>query len=248
MIYAAICTLSVEACSWTRTFRRCAKPRLDRRRSRVGWASKSLLPCSWTPSGQTGIRSLAGLLNGAPSSVSDVVSSMQFAGLVDDQRRPALPELFWELADRWQPLDADMQAFPSPGGGAVDDALKLGFDDVETTSGSALTDPVAVATYGAPESVRSDHPRDFYVPDQATLRRAVHLLGAAPDRPGRAATVRVAPVPMICSRRADATAWAKEEWPLAHPLFVALDLAQDPGRGREVLDAWTPREPWHRVW
>jgi hypothetical protein len=200
------------------------------------------------PSAQVGIRSLAGLLNRAPSSVSDVLSSMQSAGLVDDQRRPVLPELFWELADRWDPLDADMQAIPSPGRGAVNDALKLGLDDVETTTGWALTDTVAAATYGAPVSVRSDHPRDFYVPDQATLRRAVHLLGAAPDRAGRAATLRVAPVPMICSRRVDATAWAKEEWPLVQPLFVALDLARDPGRGREVLNAWTPTEPWHRVW
>jgi hypothetical protein len=200
------------------------------------------------PSAQVGIRSLAGLLNRAPSSVSDVVSRMQSAGLVDDQRRPVLPALFWELADRWDPLHADIHAIPSPGGGAVNDALKLGLDDVETMTGWALTDTVAAAIYGAPVSVRSDHPRDFYVPDQATLRRAVHLLGAAPDRAGRAATVRVAPVPMICSRRVDATAWTNEEWPLVQPLFVALDLARDPGRGREVLNAWTPTEPWHRVW
>lgn len=33
------------------------------------------------------------------------------------------------------------------------------------------------------------------------------------------------------------------------PLFVALDLAQDhPGRGRDVLNDWTPPEPWRRVW
>lgn len=53
---------------------------------------------------------------------------------------------------------------------------------------------------------------------------------------------------MICSRRVDATGWANEIWPLAQPLFVALDLAQDPGRGREILADWTPPEQWHRVW
>jgi hypothetical protein len=37
------------------------------------------------------------------------------------------------------------------------------------------------------------------------------------------------------------------KWPVAHPLFVALDLAQDTGRGREILDAWTPTEGT-RVW
>jgi hypothetical protein len=35
---------------------------------------------------------------------------------------------------------------------------------------------------------------------------------------------------------------------LAHPLFVALDLAADPGRGREILDGWTPPADVARVW
>jgi hypothetical protein len=40
-----------------------------------------------------------------------------------------------------------------------------------------------------------------------------------------------------------------ETWPLAQPLFVALDLAQDPDRGRELLDGWTPpTEAGPRVW
>jgi hypothetical protein len=34
---------------------------------------------------------------------------------------------------------------------------------------------------------------------------------------------------------------------LVHPVAVALDLAQDPGRGREILDQWTP-EDCTRVW
>jgi hypothetical protein len=34
---------------------------------------------------------------------------------------------------------------------------------------------MAAAAYGAPVGVRSDHPLDFYVPDGAALRRAVHL-------------------------------------------------------------------------
>ena len=37
--------------------------------------------------------------------------------------------------------------------------------------------------------------------------------------------------------------------PTAHPLFLALDLAQDPARGREVLDQWHPDQPGiTRVW
>lgn len=60
--------------------------------------------------------------------------------------------------------------------------------------------------------------------------------------------MRVAPVPIICSRRVDAAGWADQVWPLALPLFVALDLAQDPGRGREVLDGWTSDHAGRRVW
>ena len=88
---------------------------------------------------------------------------------------------------------------------------------------------------------------DFYVPDQATLRRAVVLLGRALSRSVASCAVQVAPVEAVCSRRVD-LATNPYEWPLAHPVFVALDLAQDSGRGREVLDAWTPSERWARVW
>ena len=213
---------------------------------RVGLEVAALLLLE--PTTQWGIRSIAGALGRAPSSISEIVSSMQSAGLVDGQRRPEVPELFWALSARWRSAETFVASIPSAGGGAVHDALRLGFDDVEATTGWALSDTVAAALYGAPVSSRSDHPRDFYVPDQAVLRRAAHVLGEANDRSSRAATIRVAPVPMVCSRRVDATAWANQEWPLAQPLFVALDLAQDPDRGTEILQAWTPPEPWRRVW
>ncbi len=194
------------------------------------------------------VRPLAGVLDRAPSTVSEVLSSMTTAGLIDEQRRPAVPELFWELAARWNPSQVDVAAVPGPGDRAVNEVLKLGLGNVEDAVGWALGDTLAAVAYGAPVRIRSDHPLDFYVADQTTLRRAVQLLGAARDHPSRAATVRVAPVPMVCARRVDATSWTNEHWPLAQPLFVALDLAQDPGRGREILDNWTPPEPWRRVW
>jgi hypothetical protein len=200
------------------------------------------------PDESAAVRQIAGVLGRAPSSVSQVLSSMQSAALLDEQRKPAVPELFWELAAGWRSSHEDVQTVPSPGRGAVYDALKLGLENVEATTGWVLADTMAAATYGAPISVRSDHPLDFYVSDAATLRRAVHLLGAARDHDSRAATIGVAPVPMICSHRVDATSWADQVWPLAQPLFVALDLAQDPGRGREVLDGWTPEHLGRRVW
>jgi hypothetical protein len=215
---------------------------------RVGLEVASLLLLN--PDQPAAVRQIAGTLGRAASSVSEVLTSMRTAGLLDEDRRPTVPELFWELARRWSPpAYADVQAVPSPstrtGGGTVDEALRLGFQDVEATTGWALTDTMGAAAYGAPVGVRSDYPPDFYVPDEATLRRAVHLLGAARDRESRSATVRVAPVPLVCARRVDAP---NETWPLAQPLFVALDLAQDPGRGREVLEGWNPPDGTPRVW
>jgi hypothetical protein len=201
-----------------------------------------------TPEIPAAVRKIAGRLGRAPSSVSAVLRGIAAQGLLDTQRLPSVPGLFWELAARWKPAQAHVQRVPVPGDGAVHTALKLGLDNVEQTTGWALSDTVAAAVYGAPVSIRAHQPRDFYVPDQATWRRAVRLLGETHDHAGRAATVRAAPVTSVCSHRVDATGWTNESWPLAQPLFVALDLAQDPGRGQEILANWTPHDRWRRVW
>lgn len=79
------------------------------------------------------------------------------------------------------------------------------------------------------------------------MRRATTLLGGAESVANALATVRVAPVPSVVQQRVDPDI-NPGAWPPAHPLFVALDLAQDVGRGREILDAWTPEARWARVW
>lgn len=193
------------------------------------------------------VRPLAGLLGRAPSSVSEVLTRMRATGLIDRDRRPVLPDLFWALVERWRSSVTDLRVGPS----AVPEtaaALQLGLDYAQTTTGWALTDSLAAAAYGAPVGVKSNHPPDFYVLDEVVMRRATRLLGTTPDHHSRAATVRVAPVPMVCADRVDPSR-AQGVWPLAQPLFVALDLAQDPGRGREVLAGWTPpKDLGRRVW
>jgi hypothetical protein len=66
-----------------------------------------------------------------------------------------------------------------------------------------------------------------------TLRRTVRRLGASEG--DRAATLALAPTPLVAI-------WARPGggWSLPHPVFAALDLARDPGRGREILDRWNP--------
>lgn len=196
------------------------------------------------PDEPVGVRRLAARLGRAPSSVSEAIASLHEAGLLDARRRPAIPELFWELAARWDSPTADLASTPAPGEDAVDRALRIG-RNISEGVGWALSETLAAAAYGAPVGIRSDHPGEFYVPDASTLRRAVQLLGAAPDHTSRRATIRVAPVPIICAERVPAP---QDGWPLAQPLFVALDLARDPGRGAEILSNWTPPQAWHRVW
>ncbi|GIF70620.1 winged helix-turn-helix domain-containing protein [Asanoa siamensis] len=198
------------------------------------------------PDEPAGVREIARVLGRSASTVSKAIADMRAGGLVDDQRRPVVPDLFWQLAADWEPADADLQNPPTPTVSGTVDVLRMGLTDLDSTIGWALTDTAAAAAYGAPVGVRADHPPDFYVPDQNVLRRTVQLLGGATNYDGRAATVRLAPFPLVCSRRVDRPG---QTWPLARPLFVALDLARDLGRGREILDGWTPPPGiGRRVW
>jgi hypothetical protein len=202
-----------------------------------------------------GVRDLARSLRRSPSTVSDVLATLRRQGLVGADGVAVLPNLFWETASAWRPSEVPLMDLPRPGTGSVNAALHLGIDEIEAKPGWALAGTLAAAIYGAPIAARSDHPPDFYVPSQAILRRAIRLLGVAVDADLRRSSVRVAPVPAVCEQRVDplgqqAKKWAftNEPWPLAKPLFVALDLARDPGRGHEILEGWQPPEPWRRVW
>lgn len=197
------------------------------------------------PERQIGIRTLARRLNRAPSTVSETAGRLRQANLVEEDLSPVVPELFWNVASVWHPPSVDVDSLPDTDDRAVLVPLKAGLDD-HARSGWALSDSPAAVLYGAPIGLRSDYPPVLYVPDDVTLRRALHLLGAAADSSSRTATLRAAPVAAVCSQRV--IGYAESKWPLAHPLFVALDLAQDPGRGREILAEWTPPERWIRVW
>jgi DNA-binding transcriptional ArsR family regulator len=198
------------------------------------------------PAAGAAVRELARRLGRSASTVSEVLAALRRDGLVDERHRVAGTQLFWQVADRWPDNPVHLARLPGDDA-TISEPLRLGLDDAENTVGWALTDSAAAAAYGAPLAVRTGHLLDYYVPDQAIARRATMLLGAAPSRSQARCAVRVAPVRAGCSRRVD-LAGNPFGWPLAHPVFVALDLARDAGRGREILDAWTPPERWARVW
>ncbi|MCU1346412.1 MAG: hypothetical protein JWL70_2678 [Acidimicrobiia bacterium] len=111
--------------------------------------------------------------------------------------------------------------------------------------GWCLTGTAAAAEWGAPVVAAS--PRlDVYVPSEVAVNLARRTYGSAPSASDSVASVAVAPAPTITHQRL--TGHRKSSWPLAHPVAVALDLAQDRGRGREVLEAWTPPPEFVRVW
>lgn len=188
------------------------------------------------------VRELARELGRSASTVSEVLKALRRQGLIDESNRVIGTDLFWQVADRWSTPQTYVANLPNPRDPSTK-ALRLGLDE---EVGWSTIGSVPASGYGAPVVAREDQLVEFYVPDEATARRAVTLLGAAPTAASAKASVRVAPVPAVLSHRKTPKGRGAK-WPKAHPLFVALDLAQDQGRGREVLEAWTPTEGT-RVW
>jgi hypothetical protein len=194
-----------------------------------------------------GVRELARELERSPSTVSEVLTRLRGSGLIDNDNAVDGSDLFWQVADRWPTRRIRVMAVPATGDASITKALRLGLKDVEHETGWALTDSAAAVEYRAAVAVRDDQALDFFVPDAAIMRRAATLLGVTVSSAEGSATVRVAPVPAVVRQRVDLRG-SGADWPLAHPVFVALDLAQDQGRGREILDTWTPDDRWARVW
>lgn len=197
--------------------------------------------------GPVAVRELARELGRSPSTVSEVLASLRRDGVIDATNAVVGTDLFWQVVDRWPTRRIHLAKLPPVGDASLTRPLRLGLDDVENEPGWALTDSAAAVAYGAPLAVRSGQVLDFFVPDLSVVRRATTLLGAAVSATQAQATVRVAPVPAVVRQRIDRDV-NHTEWPLVHPLFVALDLAQDVDRGRQVLAAWTPADRWTRVW
>ena len=199
------------------------------------------------PSQPAAVRVLSRQIRRAPSTVSEVLARLRSEGLLDASNAVRDTGLFWRLADKWSSPRTLLARLPSPNDTSTAAALRLGTARPLPEAGWALTDTAGAAMYGAPVAFRSGQVLDFFVPDQSVVRRALTLLGGATSSAEATATVRVPPVSAATMHRVD-LASSRLGWPLAHPLFVALDLALDVGRGREILQGWTPDGRWPRVW
>lgn len=182
------------------------------------------------PARPKSVRTLVGFTGHSVGAVHRALRALKDAGLVAADGLPVTPDLFWEAAGRWRPERVPL--------------LERLDDDIPDDW--ALCDTLAAAAFGAPVVVRGDHPPDFYVADERTVRVCRQRFGDPVTYERRGATVAVPPVWWARARSVHVDG---ERWFLVvHPVIAALDLSTDEGRGREILDNWDPPQSYVRVW
>ena len=196
--------------------------------------------------GRAAVRETARRIGSAPSTVSSAIKSLRNEGLVDEQGAADPQALFWAVAREWAPEWVGVARYPDPDGPLRNPALQLGFEDPRA-SGWALGGDLAAAELGAPIGLAAGAPPDLYVPSRQAFRLARSILGTTLEA-NPAARLAVGPVAAVCEHRIEPAGGHGQYWPLARELFVALDLAQDPGRGTEILESWNPRFGGVHVW
>jgi hypothetical protein len=211
---------------------RLSKPAADgpiRGRAGIAYAAAVLCNRDDTPS----FRSIAKAVNMSPTAISNAVKHLTAAGLLGPDHKPILPELFWVLAEVWSPVTVvALASLPDPDNPEISARI----DNLDQ-SGWVLGGDAAAAELGAPVFSVGNRPW-LWVPTEVEVRRAERTYGSS-NWSDRVAVVATPPTPLVCQWRHPAPPGGSP-WPLPHPVFAALDLARDPGRGREILDQWSP--------
>jgi hypothetical protein len=172
----------------------------------------------------------------APSTISTTVRRLAEAGLVDETGAALAPELFWELAAVWRTDRTWLVRRPDPKQHVLTDPLAPSW---------RVTGTAAAAAYGAPLVAAGEGPLELYVTGPVELSIATRRYGTAEPGTG-AAVVAVPPTALVTDSDSDAATPVIDGWPAAPVVAVALDLAQDRSRGREILEDWNAgRGIWH---
>lgn len=170
-------------------------------------------------------RGLFPALGISPSTISDASQRLSEAGLVDEDRAGIFPELFFELAEAWKPEWTWLASAPDP------EAARS-----VSTNEWRQTGTAAAGVLGAPVVTTGGEPPALYVGGPIAVSIAARTYGTAAPGVG-AARVATAPVAAICADDGHTNQTA-DGWPTAPIVAVALDLAQDRARGREILAGW----------
>ena len=209
-------------------------------------AKEVAIACLLTPDRPHGVRQIARYIGRAPSAASSAMAGLRDDGLLASAGEAMVPDLFHALLTVWQRRAVLLATLPDTGAREAR-RLGLGIDEPEDSTGWALTDTRAAASWGIPIVAAGDYPPDFYVPSESAFRAARSRLGEATNPSSRACTVAVAPVRLACLRRVDHSHTTGEQWPVGNHIVVALDIAQDRARGLEALEQWKP-EGIVRAW
>jgi hypothetical protein len=169
-----------------------------------------------------GVNELARYLGRSPGRISEILGALRDQGLVTPAATPLVPELFWAAADAWKPRWMPLSGVP------------------EGPDAARLSGGRAAAALGAGLVLTPDWPLELYIADAWSLR---NLAAEPPSGRVRAVGARC-PSPAALQLPA---AGQRSGFLLAHPVVIALDLAQDRARGREILQGWSPPK-YARVW
>jgi hypothetical protein len=187
------------------------------------------------PGGRVSPNRHAAVLGLAPSTISTTVRRLAEAGLVGENGAAVAPELFWELAAVWRTERTWLVRPPNPNEHVPLDALAPSW---------RMTGTAAAAAYGAPLAAAGQGPLDLYVIGPVERSIATRRYGAAAPGAG-SAVIAVPPTSLVNERNGDDVIPTIEGWPAAPLVAVALDVAQDTGRGREILEEW---KAGHGIW
>lgn len=179
------------------------------------------------------IRRLASAAQVSVASAHDAVTGLEQLHLVADGR-PHDQRLFWAVAERWRVRWFPLARGPLPDvSDPVRALMRMGLEDPEAEGWAEVGDAAAQA-YGA--RVATTFAPQLYVPDQRALTWALRTWGQTSDDRLATTFLAVPPTPRAVRDRRE----SRSEWPLAHPVVVALSLAADGDRrSRDVLDGWT---------
>lgn len=227
--------------------RRLAAPRSDgpiRGRAGISCAAALLLQPAEPPS----IRAIARQAQMSHGAIGEASKLLREVGLIRSSGQPQIPELFWALAAVWSPTRiTPVATLPTQ-----EQARRLhaNVDGPATTiiPGWCLGGDESLAAWGAPVFSEAARPW-IWVIDEGGARRAERVLTPATWE-DYTAVIAVPPTPLVSIYRQSppTPVSALPFLPTAHPLFLALELAQDPTRGHEILDDWQPEAGVERVW
>jgi hypothetical protein len=179
-----------------------------------------------SPDTQIGVNELARKIGRSPGRVSEILNALRHEGLVEGGNRPVVPDLFWDVADRWRPRWIPLSKEPRP----------------EPVDRYRLSGTVGAVALGAPIASGTSWPQ-LYVADDDDVSLVATAYGAS----GGSTAAEIAVCPARYAFEPDLRGGERGGFLVADHVVVALDLAQDKARGREVLEQWEP-EGRRRVW